>query len=104
MKRFLLPVLPVLVILACATTPKSADDESPAWGALYNAQSSRASGSNCRIGPDGAQVCGYDCKRDASGAFKCAHTPDGVCETDENGRVACYDPLYQEAPTRDGGR
>jgi tetratricopeptide (TPR) repeat protein len=43
----------------------------------------------CRIGADGVQVCGYNCRMGTSGKFYCASTPLGQCAMSSNGTWTC---------------
>ena len=54
--------------------------------------------SECKMGSDGQQVCGYNCKMGSDGHFACADTPDGVCAMGSDGRVTCSHVAGPAAP------
>lgn len=43
----------------------------------------------CRVGTDGLQVCGYNCRMGTNGRFYCATMPDGECAQNSNGTFTC---------------
>jgi hypothetical protein len=53
--------------------------------------------SQCLMGSDGVQACGYKCMMGSDGHTACANSPDGVCAMGADGRVVCSE-VAQSAP------
>lgn len=49
----------------------------------------RSAKSECRMGSDGRQACGYNCMIGSDGVSACADTPDGRCALGSDGHVTC---------------
>ena len=45
--------------------------------------------SECRMGSDGQQYCGYNCRMGSNGQFYCASRPDGQCALNSDGTFTC---------------
>jgi tetratricopeptide (TPR) repeat protein len=43
----------------------------------------------CRAGPDGQSVCGYNCRASSSGRISCSSVPNGLCTLNSDGTLAC---------------
>jgi hypothetical protein len=43
----------------------------------------------CKMGSDGQQACGYHCMMGSDGHTACADTPNGRCAMGSDGRVTC---------------
>jgi hypothetical protein len=43
----------------------------------------------CKMGSDGRQTCGYNCKLSSNGHWYCASRPDGKCALNSDGTYTC---------------
>jgi hypothetical protein len=67
------------------------------WGAGSNGGFSGAGGLSvqgapapeCRMGSDGINTCGYNCRMGSNGRFYCASIPGGQCAFNSNGTWSC---------------
>lgn len=66
-----------LVVVGCGPQPAAAE---PA-GAPANPE--------CKMGSNGQQTCGYNCKLGSAGSWYCASTPEGKCALNANGTWTC---------------
>jgi hypothetical protein len=58
--------------------------------AAMNGQQASASGApECKMGSDGQNTCGYNCKLGSAGHWYCASTPQGQCALNSNGTWTC---------------
>jgi len=71
----------VFVLPACVTGQQGST--APAAGA------GPSTSTECKMGSDGRQVCGYHCQMGSDGVVACADTPDGTCAMGADGRVTC---------------
>lgn len=79
--------------VACANTP----DGTCAMGAngrvtcsnVAVAPSGNDQPTECRMGSDGEQTCGYNCRMGSNGHFYCASVPNGQCRMNSNGTFSC---------------
>jgi hypothetical protein len=67
------------------------------WGSGSSGSTSmsggvRATGApapECRLGSDGINTCGYNCRLGSNGRFYCASVPNGQCSLNSNGTWSC---------------
>jgi hypothetical protein len=84
-----LAVVSVLVVLASCIVPT---------GTVYRSSPGYSNQqSECRMGADGMQACGYGCKIGADGVAACANAPGGTCAMGADGHVYCSETNVQQS-------
>ncbi len=76
----------------------------PAPVARPEAAPARPRETECRMGSDGRQACGYNCRMGSDGVMACANTPDGVCAMGSNGHVTCSTVATSASPGQEPPR
>jgi hypothetical protein len=79
-------------VAACANTPDGTcamgSDGRVVCSQVVTAQQS-AEPRECKLGSDGSQTCGYNCRFGSNGRWYCASTPNGRCAMNSNGTFSC---------------
>ena len=78
---------------ACANTPDGTcaigSDGRVTCSNVAPGQPSGGKPTECRMGSDGQQVCGYNCRIGSNGHVYCASIPNGTCRMNSDGSFGC---------------